>query len=245
MPSLALSLITVDRSPRRNYLGQTLQSLAAGGIRNTSVPWSLDIVDSGSTDSFFETEGVPEWLRDPRVRLHRPSDGESRGPNANAAEALRQAAGRQADWVLFLEDDILVCAHFLDSVSGWLDDHSSESHRVVAFGAAYRELIALREAGRARWEYPISAFYGTQCIALRTHDAADVATYWQHEDRQCLYDLLLKYWARERYPAHEYFAASVPSFVQHVGRDSAIHYGRFHEFAAWAGSDWSYCRPIH
>src|SRR5207248_6254739 len=139
-------------------------------------------------------------------------------------EAMRQAAGRQADWVLFLEDDIIVCAHFLDSVSAWLEDNSLESHRVVAFGAAYREIVALRDAGRTRWDYPISAFYGTQCICLRTPDAADVATYWQNQNRQCLYDLLLKDWAREHYPAEEYFAASVPSFVQHVGRDSAIHY---------------------
>jgi hypothetical protein len=97
--------------------------------------------------------------------------------NLNVAEALRQSGERSNCWVLFLEDDIAVCASFFDSVGAWLDDNATDEHRLYAFGAAYPQIDECVAKGLGCWQYPIGSFYGTQCFAIEGTDAMDLAAY--------------------------------------------------------------------
>lgn len=240
----ALVMRTVDRSPSANYVGQTLANLARAGLFRSSIPWTLAIVDSGSPASFFDDEGISRLVAREagRVTLDWPSA--RRTPNENAARALDLGADTGADWILFLEDDIDVCDRLLESVDAWIAKNRRKDRRVYSFCAAYAGVREAARSGRQAWDYPLAKFYGTQAYALWKDDARSAAEYMKRNPRyrgahQC-HDLLLKEWAREAHPKLGHFAASVPSFVQHVGKESSLHLGRFHEYASWPGREWRY-----
>lgn len=169
-------------------------------------------------------------------------------PCENAGRALSLGALTGAPWVLYLEDDIDVCADFLDSVGAWLDDHADASHRLYAFGAAYTPQIEAEIArGHSSWEYPVHAFYGTQAIAMRAEDARSLGEYWQANPKvrgvsaPGQYDLIAQDWLRARYVDGR-ILASAPSFVQHTGRQSSIRPEDANPpvFDSWRGREWRY-----
>lgn len=163
--------------------------------------------------------------------------------NRNASDALEFASGIQRPWVLFLEDDIQVCARFFDSVSAWLTRWQSPEYRIYSFGCAYPE-VSERIPGRESWPYPIDQFYGTQAFAIRREDAATLAEYLATtDDPPGQYDLSMHKWARKFYPSLNYFLASVPSFVQHIGTVSSIRPDEpSFTFQSFPGEDWSYVK---
>jgi D-inositol-3-phosphate glycosyltransferase len=241
MRTIALTVITVDRSPRQNYLAAMLGNLNRSGLWRSRTPFTLHIVDSGSPDGWLDSQGVGalQAAYPDRVFVDVPTAGR-RSANQNAARALEVGVASGADWILFTEDDIDVCDRFLDSVAAWIDRHAKIERRLYAFGAAYSEIVQLTARGIEEWDYPIEAFFGTQAIALWKTDAAEIADYIRHDPKPQLYDTAMKDWCRRRYPDLRYFLASAPSFVTHVGVESAIHFPRFHNFASWPGRAWSY-----
>jgi len=175
-------------------------------------------------------------------------------PCENAGRVLLLGAISGAPWVLYLEDDIDVCADFLDGVGTWLDEHAgppeADPYRVFAFGAAYTPQLEVMVArGLAAWDYPVGAFYGTQAIALRAADARSLGEYWQSNPKvrgvtaPGQYDLMLQDWLRNRY-LNGRILASAPSFVAHTGRVSTLRPADSpHEppvFDSWRGREWRY-----
>ena len=161
----------------------------------------------------------------------------------NVAAALRQGYSRSfAAWVVFLEDDIDVCDRFFDSVGAWLDDCARDDRRVYALGSCQ---VSKKSRGRAA-DIGIEHFFGTQAFALRRDDAIDLSAYldehvYDRTDTGAQYDLLMHDWALTRWPSVRHFLASVPSFVQHIGRESVIEpRPSTHLFASWPGREWSY-----
>jgi len=152
-----------------------------------------------------------------------------------------------APWVLFCEDDLDVCGEFLDSVGRWLDEFAFPEYHAFPFGAAYPQVYQEARRGQFVWRYPVGAFYGTQCVALRRDDAARLANYWRTEPEVCdvwspsAFDLMLADWHRKTYPEQPHLLASAPSFVQHIGRDSiATSKKQTHQFESWPGIFWVY-----
>lgn len=240
----ALVMRTVDRAPRKNYVGETLANLERAGLFRSEIPWTLAVVDSGSPDGFFDTEGLCRLhAREAgRVVLDRPMA--KRTPNLNAARALELGAATRADWVLFLEDDVDFCANFLESVDAWIGRHKRADRRVYTFCAAYEGVRTAQRERRESWDYPIGKFYGTQAYALWKDDARACADWMRahptYHGANKSHDLLLKQWSREAYPKVDHFLASAPSFVQHIGRESSLHFGRFHDYASFPGRQWGY-----
>ena len=240
MRDITAAMVAIDRSPNDNYLAQTLHSLASSDLLESTRLETLIIFDS-CADSWAESViQSDDQLRrvgvfTPRCRLN---------ANLNVAEALRRSGERSNHWVLFLEDDIAVCASFFDSVGAWLDDHATDEHRLYAFGAAYPQIDECVAKGLSSWQYPVVSFYGTQCFAIEATDALDLAAYltshcYDRESDGTAYDLLICDWSREY--GEDYFLASCPSFVQHVGRSSVIRpRDQTHTFPSWPGVDWSY-----
>lgn len=255
---IAFVMRTVDRAlgkvqrhePDRewqNYLGTTLHNLAAGGLFTTQRRWTLDVIDSGSSPFYLPSRGMLEFGRyEPEgvVRYH--VSEERLTANQAALKALTIGVERKADWIVFLEDDIDVCSRFVESVEDWLADHAKPEHNLYAFCAAYQGVREAKNQALGAWLYPIAKFYGTQAVAFRHEDAEKAVVYLSRE-RQFTeqfggFDLALKRWALYCWRYHTHFLASAPSFVQHIGRESSLHLGRFHDYVSWPGPAWSYTR---
>lgn len=249
---IAAVMVTVDRSPQENYLTDTLRNLFRGGlVPEDGAPNLLYIVDSNDgtwpldvlrevSGRELQSEGEPKPLDEVVASLR--VVGHTEGTvcaNQNVATALRTGAALERPWVLFMEDDIDVCANFFQSVGTWLDRHAQEQYRVYPFGSAY-------SSNGSTVVVPQGHFYGTQCFAIRASDAKDLADFLEEKcysrtQDGTAYDLLMSDWVGERYPAWKNFLASSPSFVQHIGRESVIRpRPNVHKFQSWPGRDWSY-----
>lgn len=243
MRDLAVVLITIDRSPEPSYLSDTLSNLTRGGLLSSPRVGSLFISDGGGSSSLRHTLGVVEELLDEQVWVagfaHRVT------ANENVEGALRVGACMGAPWVLFLEDDIDVCADFFDSVGAWLDEYASPDHFIYPLGANYEGVECAARLGADRWVYPVEQFYGTQALAIRSTDAASLASFleahrFDRAEDGTAYDLLMADWLRaERAGAS--LLTPAPSFVQHIGRTSSIRpRPATHTFPSWLGREWSY-----
>lgn len=246
---IAIVMPTFDRSlvgGSESYLRATIENLRRGGLWQSQRRTTFLIVEgSGSAEArmlvFSALGTLSAQYTGSATRLL---------PCENAGRALNLGALTCAPWVLYIEDDIDVCADFLDGVGAWLDDHADPAHRLYAFGAAYTPQIEEQIArGRNAWEYPVHAFYGTQAIALRAEDARSLGEYWQASPKvrgvvaPGQYDLMVQDWLRNRFTEAEgRILASCPSFVQHTGRQSSIRPTDPCPpvFDSWRGREWRY-----
>lgn len=238
MRDIAAVLITVDRSPQQNYLGETLSNLERGGLNTSRRLHSLTLVDSGPGSMWAESRARGT------MRTSGPRVGR-RCANTNVAAALDIGAATACRWVLFLEDDIDVCADFFDSVGAWLDEAGClGEYPIYALGANYPQVDEAVAAGLSSWEYLVRQFYGTQALVIDSEYARSIADYlsahcYDRTNDGTAYDLLMSDWALRHGFSH--FLASCPSFVQHIGRSSSIRpRPRTHTFPSWPGRDWSY-----
>ena len=231
---IAVVMITVDRSPDiPNYLAETLANL-----QRSSPEMELIIMDSGPEETSGKwmmqtTKPWWHWICELDCSKNQVV------ANLNIARALRRGS-ECGDWVLFVEDDIDVCDNFLASVEAWLTEFVTEDRRLYAFGSSYSQ------SRRGATDVPIRGFFGTQCIALRSGDAVDLAGYleencYERGDDGVGYDILMHDWSWDRWPHIEQFLASCPSFVQHIGRQSLIEpRSSTHTFPTWKGREWSW-----
>jgi hypothetical protein len=253
---IAVVMITIDRTPfgKENYLPQTLANLRRSGLWGSPRLHSFHLVDGGSRVGWAQdivSEAGGMFSIEPFIHTS-PSSSRLLACE-NAGRALILGSLTSAPWVLFCEDDIDVCARFLDSVGVWLDVHGHGSHndhyRLFAFGAAYDQTLQAYRRNLDSWDYPVSAFYGTQCFAVRSKDAASLGQYISTNPpingtarNPNAYDLMIHAWANLTYPGCS-FLASAPNFVEHIGRQS-ICTGRdeTHRFPSWQGREWTYER---
>jgi len=231
-------MITIDRSPSPNFLSETMENLRRSDLATSYRLERLTVVDSGTSIEW----AIPAVIPSQRVRM--VGAPTPRCANLNVATALRMGQTGMP-WILFLEDDIDVCANFFDSVGAWLDDHAREDRRVYSFGANYGDVKEIARAGGTSWNYPIRMFYGTQAFAIRSSDAVDLADHLEANPEHCGdgtgYDLLMHGWSKARWPDVKHYLASVPSFVQHIGMSSVIRPRKIiHTFPSWPGRGWSY-----
>ena len=240
MLDITAAMVTIDRSPVDNYLSDTLHGLVQSDLLTSTRLRELIVYDS-EPDNW--AKGVVSLNSDLRkVGVLTPCH--TFVSNENVAEALRRSGQRSNQWVLFLEDDIAVCAEFFSSVGAWLDEYATDECKVFSFGASYQQIEQCIADGQGAWRYPVGAFYGTQCFAMRGADAVDLSAYlinhcYDRESNGTEYDLLMQDWAIEC--GEDNFLASCPSFVQHVGGQSVIRpRDNVHTFASWPGTAWSY-----
>lgn len=243
MRDITAAMVTIDRSPNDNYLQRTLDSLLQSDLLTSPRLESFTVFDSAA-DRWAESAMLSDDRLCDEFGVVNPDL--ALAANENVSVALRRSGERSSNWVLFLEDDIAVCASFFDSVGAWLDDNATDKHRLYAFGAAYPQVDECAARGLSSWQYPIGSFYGTQCFAIEAIDAIDLAAYlvahcYDREPDGTAYDLLMCDWAKEYDDTH--FLASCPSFVQHVGSRSVIRpRADVHTFPSWPGTEWSYTR---
>lgn len=243
--TVAITIKTLDRTPRRNFLGATLANLARAGVLGSPHLESLTLVDSGSPDfeAYWAAEVVPNVPPEHLGKIARdlPHEGGRRTLHQNAARAIELASRSEAEWALVIEDDIDVVDGFLDTVLAWLADHEQPG-QMYAFGAAYARVGYLAGIGKSYYRYPLADFYGAQALAWRTEDAAQLAGWLGDDpaykgDRDRSHDLLLQEWGAARGLTH--FLASAPPLVQHIGNESSIGNDHF-AFDSWPGRAYEY-----
>jgi hypothetical protein len=262
-PKYSIVIGTLDRAPQQNYLSMMLSNLSRAGLWDSPVPFSVDIVDSGSAHphsyleeqtklslpaqaivTFHTMPSIPRDVQVPQFAVKDKRDGRlRRSRNANGVECLRVGAATGAPWVLFIEDDVDFCADFLGSVDRWLTRHARRDRPMYSFATPYKMVCQAWESGQTSWNFPVKGFYGNQALAFTNRDARSAADFIEQRmktwDTGQGFDLLLKEWATHAKRA-EFFLSSVPSFVQHIGKESSLHLGRFHEVSGFAGTEWSY-----
>lgn len=240
MKDIAISMVTIDRSPSRNYLRETLQNLSRSGIWQSHRLHSFHLSDSEPKNQWSRLESKYYALT-----LHRPSFSPLI-PSLNVATALMHGYQSGAKWILFMEDDVDVCHHFLDSVAIWLDLHATPAFPVYSFGTNYDAIASVAKGGGTYWRYPVKTFYGTQCFAINNENARSLSKYLEENPfyqniNAGAYDLIMQNWALQEWPNNRHFLAACPSFVQHIGRHSIINPRKdVHSFKSWPGREWSF-----
>lgn len=249
-PVAAISLVvkTFDRSGAglRNYLGETLSNLERGGLLAARTPWTLTVVDGGSPEGYLEAE-IPESFRE-CVRLVRAARVLT--PNENAAASWCEACmDPAADWVLVVEDDIDVCADFLDETAAWLATYARKDRHLYPLGCPPENVRESALNGANAWEYPIGHYWGAQATAARRADGQSLAAYLTahplHAGSTQSHDWIIPQWATDTWPTIAHFLTPVPGLVQHIGRQSLLAISRrarygpttigFFEFPSWRG----------
>lgn len=258
--NIVLTMITVDRSSsgRENYLNETVENLTRSNARFIHE----QLFPSRVTDAHWQSVWHYRSSASENTKDVTPADRDYL-PCENAGRALVGGADIAAllgcEWVLFCEDDLDFCAEFSSSVAVWLDDHASDDYRVYPFGCAYPNVELLARPGASMivngsiidnptyWRYPCTKFYGTQCFAIRRDDARSLGEYLlTNPDVRGVkapgaYDLMIHDWMAREYPNEHFFLASVPSFVQHIGRQSVCTGLEVtHTFPSWKGREWRY-----
>lgn len=254
MADIAIAIATVDRTPKRNYLAQTLLNLARAGVWKSSRLSEVVIVDSGVGEDWPSRTLAAAQAGAGRIGMTRPGDCRivlsqaRRSAKQTFATALFEGA-QDARWVIFIEDDIDVCADFVDSVGRWLDDNVRPDPCVYVMGGDNSAIKSAHERGESAWLQPPPTFWGLQCVVMSAPVARDVGGWMEqhpiftHADGRPddnAHDLELQRWAADRKAPT--FVAAAPSFVQHVGDDSAINPERTWRvtFPTWPGVDWTY-----
>lgn len=233
--NLVLAMRTADRSPKRNYVAQTIRSLLAAGFDLKRL-------------HLFPTDPDVTWLareldHQPDVMVHIPTRRYT--PNGNGIRCIEALDWQPADWILLLEDDLDVRSAV--EVSVWLEMHADPAVAVYRLFALPG--TPLRKADRTAAWAPLRELRGSQAIALRASDARLFAQWalahprdWRpraapFQDRPDRgFDKLIGYWALDRWPDQPYGLVSVPMLVNHVGRESLLHSHGVSNDAQFAGS---------
>lgn len=212
------AVMTTCQRRDADYLGDTLRSLSDGGFFDYP-GMHLDIFDSGSDDSSFldVADGYGE-----AVSVHRSE--QRLNQLQNTIRAWQAGAAADADYVVFLEDDIEVVPDIAERIERFVAEHAA-GNRAWSFHAAYDEIEFAAERGEDHHLLPCPNFYGSLCLVLGRADAAAFARWLerfrQSRGRRDAADLELNHWlVEEAGVAHVCCAA--PCLVQHVGRTSSL-----------------------
>jgi hypothetical protein len=212
--TVSIAIKTRDRAPRKDFLEETMENLRRAGIHK-----------SAHFDSLFVVDGAERTL------------------HQNAQTCIEVASIRKtAKYTMVLEDDLDFVNDFLENAVAWLE--ANPGFEMYALGANYAQIVSAVRKGRDYWLYPVGAFYGAQALVWRRETAEQLAK-WLGPDpeyngvRDHGHDLKLQQWGRER--GAEFFLASAPSMVQHIGNESGIG-NRFFQFESFPGHEWKYER---
>jgi hypothetical protein len=235
--TLMIGITTADRSPRKNYIADTLHQLWQQGVPPSQVHVFASAPDVAWLHREVETRLMLTvsdlcTLHVPKKRLTRNENG----------LALLQGLPPSV-WALHLEDDLLFCADFVGSVTRWLRDHAEPVRKVYTFCT----FKVPTDHALPYWDQPRDS-YGCQAVAMRHADLrhfgrtvkAELPNWRRSMSkgwRESGFDMLMRKWARQP------FRASHPSFVQHVGDETLAHAFRNRKVMRaknFAGTTWTY-----
>jgi len=243
--NLLITIRTADRTPKRNYVGQTVRAFLAGACDPSLI-------------HLFPTDPDTAWLDAElgRLPVHIHAPDHRRAPNENGIAQVSALEEVEAEWILLCEDDLEMCADPVGSMARWLADHARPDVHVYRFFALPRTPISKRTE-RADW-CPLREMRGSQAVALRAEDARDFAAWasahpldWRPKDAPFQdrptkgFDKLIGYWALQRWPKQTLGLVSRPMLVNHIGIGSTIHSHGLRNDQGFAGARFRYVSEVH
>lgn len=237
---ISLNMITMDRTPKENYIKDTIMSLKKGGVFDSNILGAFNILVSNQNSDFLN------FIELDSVNIVIPE--EAKNGNENYASAVLQGYKDNCDYIMLIEDDISVCAKFLESTVKWLEERFvNTDYSLAAIYSPYEQCNICLKGNINYWDYPIPAFYGTQCVVIRPEDAVNLYEYLLDTDSKLTgaykgkgWDLIMAKFYKKKYPDRANFITCCPSFVQHTGDDSVIDTLNFHKSPSFKGENWSY-----
>lgn len=241
---LAFGMRTADRSPKRNYLRQTLEHFqrAGGDLErlhlSVTAPSDLWIMNTS-------LQGLPP------VRMYLPT--RRLGANENGLAAIEYCLKDDPEMVVILEDDLNFCADFTGSLSRWLDRHATrERHVYRCFG-----FTQVPRSKPAAYDWPLAGLRASQTIILWADEAQDFLAWGRAHlktwvplspwgrghvkvtDPTIAFDKFVATWALLRWPGVP-SVISHPYFVNHIGEESSLHRFGLLNRIGFAGPNWAY-----
>jgi hypothetical protein len=216
---LLFTMRTADRSPKRNYLAATLDSLVRGGVGAADI----HVFPTGTDIGWLLKSSTGMYLHPTTVR---------RTANANGIAPIALLDSVDADWIILSEDDLEWCADPLGSMARWLDEHATPDVMVYRFFA----FDVLTKVSEHVASAPLREMKGSQVVALRAADARRFAAWakahpldWRPKNAPFQdkphsgFDKLIGYWALQDRPSVTTGLVSRPFFVKHLGVQSSLH----------------------
>lgn len=201
-------------------------------------------VDRPYRHGFFQRLVETKTLEHAAVRGFHLAVG--RGPNDNAAHALRRAIDDATDYVIFLEDDIDIVDDFIPSVTRFMRDVVQGDRHFYPLGCAMRRAMRQSlQSGALTWAYPVREFYGACGLVFPREsarafcDAYDQSPPWMMSWNGL--DVNLRNWHQRISPA-THLVTPVPCLIDHLGQTSSLssdpsHYtGRYPGFLGRHGT---------
>lgn len=261
VPTVALVMETKDRtsSPHGgvNFLGDTLGNLGRSGAWDSPHLKSFSVAQDDDLSDAFWAEYIPLMPEGTVI------DAMNRGRRSNALRAIQLGAVQDVDWVITIEDDIDFVDDFLNGAVTWLEEHKHLDAVMWALGSAWGETVtpvntalyvedgesvmgfgksfpyARKALARGENYLHNKGYWGGQCLAWPRMHAVSLARWFEEhllDPDIGGKDVLLQKWGQSL-RSHP-FCTPVPSFVQHVGRQSYMG-TTFFEFP-WPGREWRY-----
>lgn len=231
-----VAVTTVDRSPRRNFVEQTLVSLFDGDPSVTERCGRVRLVVDGDDAGY-----LGPWATDPHVAVELLSDDEMRTrpmvvQERCALSTWRAMAGaRPGEPFILLQDDIVFAPQWLTRLERAADavraDLGTESFVLAAY-ACYDF-----DPGPRYSVYPKHLFYANQALYFSSKAARRMTAYlYQHGvvERMGADDLIFRSYFLDNPIV---LVATVPSLVQHVGFDTTGLSPEMHQSPTFRNTD--------
>ncbi|GJL81961.1 MAG: hypothetical protein DHS20C01_15950 [marine bacterium B5-7] len=212
-------MITVDRSPKKNYLSESLASLERSGWFSYA-DCNLVVINASPDSDTHLSNVVSRLAVSSANNFTVIATPERLGCTKATQFALQHAAWHECDWVLFMEDDIEVCRDFPERVMDFLQDHGGDQ-LLCDFVTCYDDVLDRYLKGELFWDMPAVLYYGNQCFALKRHVVKSYADYIDRSDgkRPGFPDVWIADWLMTQY-TQTMLRAAVPSLAQHRGDQS-------------------------
>ena len=205
----------------------TIASLQRSGLWESDIDFELVIHDHGSVDQSY----LDEFDQLPRCTVVRNST-QAPGHQENLLGMLEYIHSQKpCDFVLWLEDDVLVCDKWIENATAWVEAHA----RVAPAATLYHQYAYIEGTRSLALD---GGYYGTQAIVLNTAWLPRFIAYLkqrQTTDWGALTDLLFAAWLREDLGLTSIAAPDV-SLVQHMPQHSVLHTPQ-HTAQAFPGED--------
>lgn len=247
---IAIAMVTTDRSvkKRKNYVFDTLKQLEAAGVFSSPYYDSLTIHVDSANQSFVDSiQKSVKYHEAVYVRAHK----ESAGSAGNALQAHKESCQKNVDWVMTLEDDLLITENFLESVMTWMKAAYDEKRRVYQLGVWTEYVDHYKSNGTSLWfdfyghneprekiftlDEPTELMRGSQCYLMRREDSKKFADFIESIMREKKVDHLIHHDMRIRQWLNSLVKETGDksigllrspkpfSFVQHVGIESSVY----------------------
>ncbi len=213
---MEISILTINRSPNPNYLGETLASLQISDWRHSRIPVNFIMGSENTGHVPHEFEASIVLWQEPRSKLH-----------ANfTRNYIRALCFHPGVDLVICEDDVRFSRNWLARLLFAVREIKASKFAISLYSASNLGAKAL-DCGTWHRRYPARRFYGTQGVFYPAAVRSELAEYLERNIGRRPGDLLIGEWCHQ----NKCLFLTQGSVIQHIGSCSTGLGGRCH--LAW------------